>query len=595
MMLGIRRHRCDVLAVVLLATLVATVYGQVAGHQFVAWDDTSYVSENPLVAQGLRLEGIRLAFTEFQLSNWHPLTLMSHMLDVTLWGLSPGHHALTNAFLHGLNVILLYGFLRRLPPGAPSIWPAALVAALWAVHPLHVESVAWIAERKDVLCALFWLLAMHAYLDWRRQRSIGAYLRVSVAIVLALLAKPMAITLPVALLCLDLGLRDTAPAAALRKLLMDKLPWVGIAAGVAWLTLQAQSGALAEFNLIDRLLAALNSYGWYLRSTVWPVDLHFYYLSERALHPASAAVAVLMLTAISTWAILQRRQSPWILAGWLWFLLTLLPVAGFVKVGTQAYADRYVYLPHLGIAVMILALAGRQAPHRTSLWLASAAPVIAILAALAFRQTAVWQDTRTLYEHALSIEPRHYVAHMGLANLALRKGDHVAALRHADVALASSQGPSLVRAMRIVRGDVAMARGAPVEALAEYELAVAAEPQNGTAYLRAAAARLRLGDPRGAEAGLRVAAGLEGPSAEIAALLGASLGMQGRVSEALEVLTTGNARWPGHVGLQINLAQAALASGDVALAIASYQRALSLDPENSAARRGLAQLLRRPD
>lgn len=583
-------RRGDLVAMAALAILVAIVYGQVAGHQFVAWDDTSYVSENPLVAQGLSLDGIGRAFVEFHLSNWHPLTLVSHMLDVSLWGMRPGWHALTNALLHALNAVLLYLFVRRLPPAGMPPWPAAVAAALWAVHPLHVESVAWISERKDVLCALFWLLAMHAYLDWRAQRSTGTYLRVSLAIALALLAKPMAITLPLALLCLDLGMRGSAPASSLRRLLVDKTPWLALSGAIAWLTLQAQTAALADFDPVSRVLAGLNSYGWYLQSSIWPADLHFYYLGERALNPARAAVSALLLVATSVWAWRMRRDAPWFLAGWVWFVVTLLPVAGFVKVGTQAYADRYTYLPHVGLVLMFLAIARNHLAHAARQWRVTAELLIALATALAYRQTAVWQDTRTLYEHALRIEPQHYVAHMGLANLALREGDHAQALRHADVALAASRGPSLVRAMRIVRGDVAIARGAPAEALVEYEAAMAADPLNAAARQRAAAALLQLGNPVGAEAFLRDAIRLEAPNAEHASLLGASLGMQGRLPEALAVLTEGSARWPEHVGLKLNLAQAARSVGDPGKAIRAYREILEHDPDNSAARRGLADL-----
>lgn len=589
-----RLWRQDLLCAALLAGLVAVIYGQVSGHQFVAWDDTSYVSENRHVLAGLSWENLVWAFSTFQLANWHPLTLLSHMLDVSLWGASPGAHALTSAALHGANVLLLYAFLRRLPNTALPPGSAALVAALWAAHPLHVESVAWISERKDVLCALFWLIAMHAYLDWASTRRWPGYLLTSLAVALALLAKPMAVTLPLALLCLDAWPLGRLARLGLVRCVLEKAPWLAMSAAVAGLTMLAQTAAVPAFSLGDRALAGLNSYGWYLQATVRPTGLHFYYLSERALSVPGAALALVALAAISGAVLRSRHTRPWLLAGWCWFLLTLLPVAGFLKVGTQAYADRYVYLPHLGLCLM---LAGelRAQGDRWRRWLPLAGgAAVAVLAVASFFQVAVWQDTRRLYEHALRLAPDHYVAMMGLANLAMRERDHVRALAYADAALARSRGPSLVRAMRLVRGDVALAGGQFGAAAAEFELAAAAAPEDGEAHARLGAARLRQGQAAAAEMALRRAMELGVASPEIAATLGASLGMQERFPEAMQLLREASRRWPNHLGITLNLALTASAGGDRAAAEAAYRRALAIAPDNAVAREGLASLAARP-
>lgn len=581
-----------------LVLLVLLIYGQVINHQFVAWDDTSYVSENEHVLRGVTWANLLWAFASFQLSNWHPLALLSHMLDVSLWGLNAGAHALSSVVLHALNVLLLFAFLRRLPGSALSVPVAGIVAGLWAAHPLHVESVAWISERKDVLCTFFWLLAMHAYLGWVIHRRARDYAMTTLAIAFALMSKPMAISLPLALLCLDiwplgrLHGKLTSNGDALKHLLLEKMPWMLMAGATAWLTVLAQTGAMPVLDLEERVATGLSSYGWYIQTTFWPRHLQFYYRGDQTHELLPAVASFTLIVAISYWALRHRHDRPWLLAGWIWFIVTLLPIAGFVKVGTQAYADRYTYIPHIGLFLMIVVECQRHfSPDVHKRWLTPAfTAAIALLSGLSINQVAVWKDTQTLYEHALQEDPGHYVAMMGLAHLALRNGQYDVAQSYADQALARSQGPSLIRAMRIVRGEVALAHNEPQRAFDEFRMASMAEPGNGAARFRLGVAALRLGRASEAEQWFRQALALTEDGPEVISGLGASLGMQGRYAESLAVLGEGLRRWPTHVGLNLNFASAALESGAVALAEKAFRTVLMSEPSNAAAQRGLMDL-----
>jgi hypothetical protein len=336
----------------LLALLVLAVYAPVAGHRFINFDDGLYVAGNPLVRDGLTARGLLGALRPRAL-NWHPLTWVSHMLDVELFGLRPGPHHLVSVLIHAANASLLFGLLRALTGAAA---PALAVAALFAVHPLHVESVAWVAERKDVLCALFSLLAAGAHLRRVRRPSRGRDAAVLLLFACALAAKPMAVTLPLLLLVLDawpLGRHRTVPAA---RLVGEKAPLLALALADGLVTLQAQhAGRLVRViapSLPLRLENAVVSCAAYLGQALWPSGLALLYPFPLAGIPAPRVVAAaLLLAALSAAAWRARRRDPALLAGWSWYLVGLLPVLGLHQVGAQARADRYTYLPLAGVFV----------------------------------------------------------------------------------------------------------------------------------------------------------------------------------------------------------------------------------------------------
>lgn len=384
----------------MLLTLAA--YAAVRGHRFVNIDDPHYVFENASIRDGLTPSAARWAFTTGYAGNWHPLTWISHMIDVDLFGLDPGAHHMVSVGFHAAATLLLFFALRRMTGAAG---PSAFAAGLFALHPLHVESVAWVAERKDVLSGFFWTLTMLLYARYVSRRSTSRYLSVTFAFAAALMSKPTAVTLPIVLLILDYWPLARARAWACVR---EKLPWIAMSAAAGAVTLIVQRGAgavqsLEVFPFTTRVANAGVAYLIYLRQTIWPADLAPLYPYE-APAPLAAAGAWLALAAITALAIRFRREFPAGLAGWSWYAITLLPMIGLIQVGAQPFADRYTYLPLIGIFITaawgIRALAARAAVSHRVLQ-AAAAIVLVVLTALTVQQVSVWSDAVTLWRHAV--------------------------------------------------------------------------------------------------------------------------------------------------------------------------------------------------
>ena len=404
-----------------------------------------------MVKKGLTGEGFAWALTANVANNWHPLTMLSHMLDCELFGVkAAGHHGMS-LFLHLVNVLLLFEVLRRMT-GDP--WRSAAAAGLFAVHPLRVESVAWVAERKDVLSALFWILAMGAYARYVRAPSPKRYLPVLLAMALGLMAKPMVVTLPFALLLLDawplgrLRLDEPGWPRRLGWLTVEKLPLLALSAAGSLVTLRFQTTSLVSLEILPWSLRLANvavSYAAYLGKTVLPRNLAVFYpipLEIPAWKAWGAAALILVLTALALW---KARKAPWFLVGWLWFLGTLVPVIGIVQVGRQAMADRYTYIPSIGLflavcwALPALAVSRRCQRWRTAL---AGATVLALLALTAATRTQVrcWSNGVTLFRHALAVTQGNYVAHVALAKSLIAKGDWAGAAVEFRNALALRPG-----------------------------------------------------------------------------------------------------------------------------------------------------------
>jgi hypothetical protein len=388
------------------------------------------------VAQGLTRAGIAWAMTAKVASNWHPLTLISHMLDGQLYGLRPaGHHA-TSLLLHLANVLLLFEALRRM---TGAVVRSAMVAALFAVHPTHVESVAWIAERKDVLSALFWILAMGAWAFYARRPSIGRYLLVSLLMILGLMAKPMVVTLPFALLLLDVWPLDRL-GLGWRRLVLEKLPLLALSAVSSVITIRYQEASLAPLEVVPWSLRAANalvSYTAYLGKLFLPRHLAVFYPIAPAIPAWKVAGAALLLAAITALAVWRARREPWLLTGWLWFLGTLVPVIGLVQVGRQAMADRYLYIPSIGLFLAVVwSVAGLLKEHRAAL--AAAAGIVILALAVATRvQVGYWADSATLFRHALAATGEdNYLAHIGLGKALMGEKDWDGAAEQLRAALA---------------------------------------------------------------------------------------------------------------------------------------------------------------
>jgi len=421
-----RGERSVVVAICVgLIAIIAIVFGQSVHHGFVNYDDNTYVYENPRITRGLSVDSLRWAFSHVHSSNWHPLTTISHILDCQLYSLDAGGHHLTNCLLHSAATVLLFLVLRAL---TGATWRSAFVAAIFAVHPLHVESVAWISERKDVLSGVFFMLTLGAYSRYARVPSLPRYLLVAFVFSLGLLAKPMLVTTPFILLLLDYWpLNRFTNRVVIRRLVAEKTPLLLLSAGSCAATLFAQKGIIITTRQLPiwwRVGNALVSYAVYLWQTIWPTRLSAFYPmreDESELWPVVGALALLI--GITTAVIILRRIRPYLFTGWFWYLGMLVPVIGFIQVGVQAHADRYTYLPQIGLGIAavwgISDLAQWLNLQRTVRFAAVA--LIAVLVFLSWRQTGYWRNGETLWTHALSVTNNNEIAHYGLGDIFVRQ------------------------------------------------------------------------------------------------------------------------------------------------------------------------------
>jgi Flp pilus assembly protein TadD len=482
-----------------LGTLVA--YWPIHAAGFVEFDDPVYFAANRRVLQGISIDGIVWAIGAVVSANWHPLTLLSHMLDATVFGADPAGPHLVNLALHTANVVLLFGLLRTL---TGAMWPSAVVAGLFALHPLHVESVAWISERKDVLSTFFGFLALLAYVGYARRGGARRLWLVAAALTAGLLAKPMLVTLPFVMLLLDVWPLERLREQGLRRLVFEKTPLFALVAAVSLVTFLVQRGAgavqaMAILPLSMRVSNALISYMQYIAKTFWPVDLAFYYPHPRTLRIGQAAAAALALAGATWCAWAVRRTRPQILVGWLWFAGMLIPVSGLVQVGLQAFADRYTYVPLVGLFVAVVWTiddwvrrhpSGR--PVAACAWLL----VLAAFGALTWRQASTWTNGRTLFAHALDVTSNNAVAHGMMGAVLLGEGRIDAAA--AELERSIQIEPGLAQSQTNL-GVALAAQGRMADALPHFEQAVASDPTDARALFNLGNAWLRRGEPRRAE------------------------------------------------------------------------------------------------
>ncbi len=415
---------------------IFAAYWGLLQNEFVSYDDNVYITANPHVTDGLSIEGVRWAFTSGHASNWHPVTWLSHMLDCELFGTNAGLHHLVNVMLHAANSVLLLWILRQM---TKVIWPSVFVAAAFALHPMHVESVAWAAERKDVLSTLFWMLTMAAYLFYAQRRNAGRYAILLATYAAGLMSKPMLVTLPLVLLLLDYWpLReDSLNKLPTRRLVLEKLPLASLAIASCVVTYYVQRswGAMSlgqEVSLGQRAANAVVSYVVYIGRLVWPSDMAVLY-PYPALTPAWKWVLCLVaLLAITAAALAAGRRLRYLVTGWLWYVVTLVPVIGLVQVGGQAYADRYTYIPYIGLFVIAAwGAADISAKLRINMAVARAAVVVLAIWALGTRQQVTyWRDSATLFEHAIAVTEDNFIIHNNYGNELLNRGRTDAAIEH---------------------------------------------------------------------------------------------------------------------------------------------------------------------
>ncbi len=433
------------LSVILLAGLTLAVFAPVVSGQFINVDDPVYVTANDHVQQGLTWRNSAWALTALEAANWHPVTWLSHMLDVTLFGLDPGGHHATSLLIHCLNVILLFLWLRRM---TGSLYKSALVAAFFAVHPLGLESVAWIAERKNVLSTLFLLLTLWMYIEYARKPSVLRYLAVALLFTLGLMSKPMLVTLPFALLLLDywplarigLGPKSSGPARPSSAVFFwrfaEKLPLLLLAAGSAVLTLKAQAldTEIKVVPLSARIANALLSYGTYLWQMIWPANLAIFYpYRDRAIFSWPVMASLLFICLITAVTVCQVKKRPYLAVGWFWYVGTLVPVVGLVHVGDISRADRYTYVPLLGVFIAIVwgtAELGTRFPAVRYGMISGACLVLVALAATTTRDISYWHDGISVSEHALAVTGPNCLMEKALGEALYNQGRVDEALDH---------------------------------------------------------------------------------------------------------------------------------------------------------------------
>ena len=598
--------RPDLLILLGLAVVTFGIYAQVIGHQFISLDDPTYIRENPIVNRGVTPAGLAWAFTTFYATNWHPLTWISHMIDCQLFGMNAGRHLLVNALIHVANTLLVFWLLLRTTHAR---WPSALVAALFALHPLHVESVAWASERKDTLSTFFGLLSLIAYTCYAKAPSISRYAWVVITLTLGLLAKPMLVTWPFVMLLLDywplgrladpttsehrrgashppsrsFGAAGRKAATGIWPLVREKLPLFILAAASAIMTLIAQSRGGAVRTLVHdpialRLSNSLVSYAKYLLLTFWPNDLAVYY-PFAGIRSWQIIGAAFLLIGITVFCVSQRRTRPYLLMGWLWFLGTLVPVIGIVQVGGQTMADRYFYIPSIGLFIAIvfgLADIARRWRIAPVLSAGIAGGILLILATLTNAQIQRWRDSFTLFEHTLAVTPPNLRIEHNLGVALGASGRYDEAAVHFAKALQIDHNfyDGLV-----AMGVTSAHKGRLPEAIDYFQAAIRSQPDAPKAHVQLAHALWTQKRDAAALEEMDRASRLAPNDADIRADFGLALALVGRLPEAIEQLH--EALWlnPNHAEAHNSLGLALLAAGKARESIPEFEAALRLKPE----------------
>ena len=594
-------ERPDLLILLGLAAVTFGIYAQVIGHRFITFDDLSYIEENPMVNRGVTLAGLGWAFTTFHSENWHPLTWIAHMIDSQLFGTIAGGHLLVNALIHAANTLLVFWFLLRTTHAR---WSSALVAALFALHPLHVESVAWAAERKDTLSTFFGLLSLIAYVRYAEAPSIRRYAWTAITLALGLLAKPMLVTWPLVMLLLDYWpLRRFQKSevrrqrSVVRGLVIEKIPLFVLVAASAVVTSVAQShaGAVRTFTdcpLTLRLSNALVSYAKYVLLAFWPNDLAVYYPFPGAGIPAWQIIgAALMLIGITAFCVFQsRKHSGYLIVGWLWFLGTLVPVIGLVQVGGQTMADRYFYIPSIGLFIaLVFGLADMAERRRVAPWIGAAIAnaVLVILATLTNAQIHRWTDSFTLFKHALAVTPPNAAMESVLGFALHRAGRLDEAAAHFEKTLQID--PNFYDGL-VGMGLIRFYQGRVPEAIEYAQAVIRLQPDAAKAHDLLGMALAMQNRNEAALDEARRAVELAPEDADIRNDLGTVLARLGKIPEAIDQFREALRLNPNNAAAaHANLGVLLLQSGKAGESIPEFEAALQLNPELKAAADGLRQ------
>lgn len=575
-------NRRYLLVCILLGAATFAVYLPVRNHEFVYYDDNVYVTKNPNVQSGLSWQGVKWAFTSGYASNWHPLTWLSHQLDCQLFGLNAGAHHIVNILVHVANTILLFIVLNRMTKG---FWQSAFVAGLFALHPLHVESVAWVAERKDVLSTLLWLLTMLSYVRYAERPSAGRYIVTLVLFALGLMAKPMLVTLPFVLLLLDywpLG-RLGNPKYSIRRLLFEKLPllFLSAASSVVTYLVQQKTGAVIAMPLSERIPNAICSYLTYIGKMIWPVRLAVFYVHPVNTLPAVRVVTyAVILVLMTVFFACYNRRHRYLLTGWLWYIGTLVPVIGIVQVGAQAMADRYTYVPLIGLFIIIAFVAAQlsgKIPLRKIILPAAAGVILLASALVTSIQLKYWKNSFALFDHALTVIENNAVMQNNYANILSELGRPAEAVKHLDEALKYiPNSPVIHNNFGIALEDL----GRLDEAIEHYNFALELDPNFTLAHYNLGVALVKQGRYDEAVRHYKLYIGPDVNVTDVQQDLAKMLARQGKVADAVGQFQKVLAARPDSAEVLSNLGYALAQSGDPEQAIKYYNNALRIDPDH---------------
>jgi len=632
------RH-ADMLVCLIFVMVIFAVYWKVPNFDFIVFDDGQYVTENHHVKEGLTLKSITWAFTIIHASYWIPLTWLSHMLDCQFYGMNPGGHHLTNLLFHIANTLLLFFVFRKM---TDSLWQSGFVAALFALHPLHVESVAWVSERKDVLSTFFWMLTMWSYVWHVENPSVKRYVLIVFLYTLGLMSKPMLVTLPFVLLLLDffplyrIRLEQTDDDnnaqqwLVIFRLVWEKVPLFVLSAisSVVTFYAQQQGGAVVSLGALPlkaRIANALCSYAKYMGKMVYPAKLAIVYPYSGVFPWWKISGSLLLLVSISFLAIRGIKQRPYLAVGWLWYLGTLVPVIGLVQVGRQSMADRFTYVPYIGLFIIIAWLVPELLTkwRYRKIWLAASATVIlSIFTAVTWKQIGYWENSITLFEHTLKVTTNNYVAHNNLGAVLYGQDRTDEAIGHFLQALRIK--PDAVDAYNNM-GSALFKQGRTDEAIAYYLEALRIQPDYVDAHTHLGAALNRQGrtdeaivhylqalriKPDDVKAHYNLGNALDKQDRTEEAIghylealriqpdyvdaynnLGNVLGRQGRTKEAIDHYLQALRIRPDYEGAYYNLGAALFRTGDIKGAITCFREAIRINPDYVQAKNSLEKVL----